>query len=571
METPVLIPSGADTLSGVLYRPAGAAVCGVTLCNPLFEERKSAHRVMVDLARALAAAGCAVLRFDYRGCGDSSGDFAAFGCADWKSDIAVAAAFLLRETRAPRSGLLGLRLGAALALEVAGETDGLDFVVLWEPILNGRRYLDQELRRKLIKEMVTFGQSRVTRATLIKDLEDGKAIDLDGYALAPPLFAGINAIGGKAVLRCRPRRALFVGVGAEGTASRDMAAAREALTADGVPTDLVMAAEDPFWNLVGMVECPALVAVTREWVESRIAEPVAGGCSPASPSEAQALSPAAASERPLAFRVGSDLLHGVLHEPAGPAVGPAVVFLHGWAGSRIGPHRMFVHLARRLAGRGCPCFRFDFRGRGDSEGATAQASIRGMIDDAVGAIDAVAAQCPGRPIVLLGICSGGKVAIGVAAADPRVSGLALWSAEPMGPMRDTASKGRKSAHALRAYARKLFRLETWLKLVMFRVNVRMVRKAVTAEESASRREIDDETRWLRQWRAYRGRVLFIYGTNDPETTAARTGYVSLCRDAGIAHAYHEIQGANHSFYSLAWEREVLELTEAWVCREYGVK
>ena len=260
------------------------------------------------------------------------------------------------------------------------------------------------------------------------------------------------------------------------------------------------------------------------------------------------------------------MLHGILHESASDKAGLVVVFLHGWAGSRIGPHRMFVPLARRLAARGCACLRFDFRGRGDSEGVAAEATIRAMIEDTRAALDFVVARYPGRPIVLLGICSGGKVAVGTAAVDPRVSGLALWSAEPMGPMRGVAGQSRKSAGALRMYARKLVRIETWRKLITFRVNMRLVRKAVTNEETASRREVEDETRWLAQWRGYGGPVLFIYGTNDPETPAAKAGYTSICREAGIKHQWHDIEGANHSFYSMTWEREVLDLTEAWLDR-----
>jgi pimeloyl-ACP methyl ester carboxylesterase len=270
-------------------------------------------------------------------------------------------------------------------------------------------------------------------------------------------------------------------------------------------------------------------------------------------------------EQLVAFEVEQSRLHGVWHVPEGAnASGPVVVLLHGWAGSRIGPHRMFVHMARRLAAGGCPCLRFDFRGRGDSEGATARASIRSMVEDTRAAVDFFAPLHPGRRIILLGICSGCKVAIATACGDPRVSGLALWSAEPMGPMRNAASKARKSGDALRAYARKLLRPETWRKLVTFRVNLRMVRKAVASQEYAGRTEIEDERLWLERFRSFRGRALFIYGTNDPETATARAAYASLCRHARIPFNLHGIEGANHSFYSLAWERQVIELTDRWI-------
>ena len=239
------------------------------MCHPLFEERKSAHRVMVDAARALAAAGCAVLRFDYRGCGDSTGDFETFSCSDWREDIARACRFLTENTCVKRLGVLGLRLGASLAFDAAATFDTVDFAVLWEPILNGRRHFDQELRRKLVREMVTFGQSRVTRATLLKDLEDGKPIDLDGFAVTKRLFTGLSAIDLLKLHRRVVRKTLLVHVAPTGAAPRELEGFKEAILAAGAEVDLIAAEEDPFWNLVGLVECPKLIEETKEWIRDQ--------------------------------------------------------------------------------------------------------------------------------------------------------------------------------------------------------------------------------------------------------------------------------------------------------------
>ena len=274
-------------------------------------------------------------------------------------------------------------------------------------------------------------------------------------------------------------------------------------------------------------------------------------------------------ERIVRWTVEHQSLRGILHEPERSASGPVVVLLHGWAGSRIGPHRMFVHMARRLAAAGCACLRCDFRGRGDSDGETKQATIRSMIADAGAAIAFAAKEMPGRKVILLGLCSGGKVAVGTAADDARVAGLALWSAEPMGPMRAAAGGSGRTAQALQAYARKLLRLETWLKLLALRVNVRMVGKAVANPDVASRDEIEDETLWLNRLSGFRGPALLVYGTNDPETRIAEPGYATLFRQAGIPHDIHEVAGANHSFYSLAWEREVMDVTETWITRNFS--
>jgi len=274
---------------------------------------------------------------------------------------------------------------------------------------------------------------------------------------------------------------------------------------------------------------------------------------------------AAGMEKAVNFRNDRDTIRGVLHRPVEPGSGVGMVFLHGWPGCRLGPHRMFVKTARRLARAGLTCLRFDFRGRGESEGATAQASIQSMVSDTRRAVDFMTGQCPElRTIVLLGICSGGKVAISEASADERVSRLVLWSAEPMGPLRSAATATRKSLFSLRSYVRKLWDPATWRKIFARQVNVRMVRKAVAGHEAPDNLEIARESRDLARFRSFRGDILFIYGSRDPDTRLAAQRYGRFCGDAGIAHTFHEIAEANHSFYSLEAEQTVIETTHAWL-------
>ncbi len=72
-EHALLFPCGQDTLVGVLSRPAAPADTGVVVVVGGPQYRVGSHRQFVMLARSLAAAGYAVLRFDYQGMGDSSG------------------------------------------------------------------------------------------------------------------------------------------------------------------------------------------------------------------------------------------------------------------------------------------------------------------------------------------------------------------------------------------------------------------------------------------------------------------------------------------------------------------
>lgn len=62
-----------ETLFGILATPAQASDIGVVVIVGGPQTRVGSHRQFVLLSRALAAAGYPVLRFDYRGMGDSSG------------------------------------------------------------------------------------------------------------------------------------------------------------------------------------------------------------------------------------------------------------------------------------------------------------------------------------------------------------------------------------------------------------------------------------------------------------------------------------------------------------------
>jgi pimeloyl-ACP methyl ester carboxylesterase len=266
-------------------------------------------------------------------------------------------------------------------------------------------------------------------------------------------------------------------------------------------------------------------------------------------------------EETVVFGDEREPLWGVLHEPS-TANGAGVVFLHGWPGNRIGPHRMFVTMARRLTAAGFRCLRVDFRGRGESGGIAGDATIRSMIADARCGVDYLTTR-GSRHVFLLGICSGGKVAIGLASEDSRIEGLALWSAESMGYLRDPSAGVNKSLEALRIYTRKLVRPETWRKILTFRVNTGMVRKALSTDEAPSSADIADESAMLHKFRRFRGGILLVYGGNDPETKTAAGAYIRFCGQNRIASEFHEIPEANHSFYSIRSSEEVMTLTERW--------
>ncbi|MCW5632284.1 MAG: hydrolase 1, exosortase A system-associated [Rubrivivax sp.] len=105
-EHPLAFSCAGDTLLGVLSVPAAAspADIGILIVVGGPQYRVGSHRQFVQLARAMAAGGSVVLRFDCRGMGDSEGEPGGF--EDLDADIDAALTALL----AARPGLRGVVL-----------------------------------------------------------------------------------------------------------------------------------------------------------------------------------------------------------------------------------------------------------------------------------------------------------------------------------------------------------------------------------------------------------------------------------------------------------------------------
>lgn len=272
-------------------------------------------------------------------------------------------------------------------------------------------------------------------------------------------------------------------------------------------------------------------------------------------------------ERPVTFESGGERLVGILHEPEGGARGVGVAFIHGWAGYRGGPHRMFVETARRLAEGGYHALRFDLRGRGDSTGGVAATDLDGMIEDARAARRYLRDEAGVGRTCWLGICSGGNVALGAASLDKEVEGVILWSVPLFVQQKRRSQEVRRRGIVLVDYAKKLLRRETYAKLVRGRLRLGLIARILLGrrrDATKGRNPKDSRCDVMEALRGYRGRALFIYGSRDDEAVGAPQFYEQFCREESIPARFHTIEGANHSYYSVAWQNEVIELTLQWL-------
>jgi hypothetical protein len=118
-------------------------------------------------------------------------------------------------------------------------------------------------------------------------------------------------------------------------------------------------------------------------------------------------------------------LSGVLSEPAEPARdAPGVILLNSGILHHVGPSRLYVSLARRLAAEGHVAFRFDFSGIGDSESRKdALPFVESAPAETRAGMDLLQKKFGLDSFLLIGLCSGADMAFKVAGLDERVTGI----------------------------------------------------------------------------------------------------------------------------------------------------
>lgn len=140
---PLMFGPASRQVFGVFHpaEDARAENTAVLVCPPFGQEGLRTHRFFKVLAERFARSGIAALRFDFYGSGDSPGDESEGELDGWRRDLCAAHDELRR--RAPNASIvwIGARLGATLAVLAArsGRCDPVR-LVLWEPVIDGKRY-----------------------------------------------------------------------------------------------------------------------------------------------------------------------------------------------------------------------------------------------------------------------------------------------------------------------------------------------------------------------------------------------------------------------------------------------
>lgn len=239
------------------------------------------------------------------------------------------------------------------------------------------------------------------------------------------------------------------------------------------------------------------------------------------------------------------IMRGMVHRPADFSAArryPALMMWHGFTGTRVEPHRLFVKTARRLAQEGFIVARFDFIGNGESDGEFVEVTPATEIQDALNVIHWMSGQAgvDRTKMGLIGLSLGGFVSACAAARSGQISALVLWAA--------TASISRSLSLRVTPEA------EAFLAKNGF---VDWYGNILSQAFFDDARKIDP----LKELANYQGAALVLHGDEDATVTLdhAQDYHAALPQSK-----LHIIQNADHTFNRSDWEKELIETTVGWL-------
>ncbi|MCB1836516.1 MAG: alpha/beta hydrolase [Alcanivoracaceae bacterium] len=284
------------------------------------------------------------------------------------------------------------------------------------------------------------------------------------------------------------------------------------------------------------------------------------------------------------------VLRGIVTRPDTGRCDLAVILLPAGLKDRVGPHRLYVQLARQLVRPGVLVLRLDAAGIGESDGeldtginARHYRRIQSglFVDDTLAAMRALTAREGVRHFVLGGLCGGAISAqLAAAAAPSAVAGvLSLSHVAVLDEDQPASARTRSEVVSNnRAYLRKLFSAHAWRRLVAGESEWREIWQNINGlwhllleKAGIGRRHWANENpaffSSFRQLQQAGIEHLMLFGQRDARWTAFRElvveGFLGGTMQ-GKGYRIEVIAEANHEFYLRHWSQSVLDQASDWL-------
>ncbi|MBB6446347.1 alpha/beta hydrolase family protein [Bacillus benzoevorans] len=147
------------------------------ICHGFVGSKVGVDRLFVKTADALTKDGMIVLRFDYSGCGESSGDYGKTGLHDLieQTRTVIEYGFNLKQVDRNNITLLGHSLGGAAAALTAANEKQIKRLILWSAVAHPFKDI-----------------SRIVGSEKVRLLKPDSSIDYLGYELTKPFFDSLS-------------------------------------------------------------------------------------------------------------------------------------------------------------------------------------------------------------------------------------------------------------------------------------------------------------------------------------------------------------------------------------------
>ena len=142
-EIRVEFKNEGQKIVGILHIPNKQNSSAIIMCHGFTGTKGDVHSKFYKAAKKFCKNGFAVLRFDFRGSGESEGEFVNVTVSSEVSDLKAAIKFMKKQCY-ERIGVVGSSLGGAVS--IIGYNKNIKTIVLWNPVTNLRQtFIDSGL------------------------------------------------------------------------------------------------------------------------------------------------------------------------------------------------------------------------------------------------------------------------------------------------------------------------------------------------------------------------------------------------------------------------------------------